>query len=88
MARITQPTRLERVEHILGSGVGILDFAVENESGYYTWEGDEDAQWSIDDVESVENTDEDRFIVYPKGDYFVCKIEPKEGSASVRCWCE
>jgi hypothetical protein len=34
MTRINQSTRLERVEHILGSGSGIRDFAIENERSY------------------------------------------------------
>lgn len=38
MARITQSTRLDRVQHIVGSGSGMLDFAVEGEDDYYTWD--------------------------------------------------
>ncbi|ELZ20999.1 hypothetical protein C477_05857 [Haloterrigena salina JCM 13891] len=91
MARITQPTRLDRVEHIIGSGTGMLDFAVEGENDYYTWDGGEDADWKIEDVDSVENIDEDRFIMYPDGEAFVCDIasEGEEGNTGpVRCWCE
>jgi len=75
MARITQSTRLSRVQHIVGSGTGVLDFAVDGEDGYYTWDGNEDADWEIEDVASVENIDEDRFILYPEGEFFVCEIE-------------
>lgn len=91
MPRISQTTRFERVEHIIGSGTGLLDFAVEGNSGYYTWEGDEDANWTIEDVDHVENIEEDRFILHPKGDYFTCEIdaEAEEGNRGpVRCWCE
>ena len=59
MPVIAQQTRLERVEHILGSGTGILDFAVESESGYRTWRGAEDADWEVEDVARIENDDED-----------------------------
>lgn len=91
MPRIVQRTTLEKVEHILGSGVGTFDFAVEGESEYYTWIGTEDADWEIEDVARVENADEDRFVLYPAGDYFTCEIaatgeEWNEGP--VRCWCE
>jgi hypothetical protein len=91
MTRITQSTRLSRVQHIVGSGTGILDFAVEGEDGYYTWEGNEDANWTIEDVGSVENTDEDRFIMYPDGDFFVCEIESQseeQNAGQVHCWSE
>lgn len=91
MPRISQTTRFERVEHIIGSGTGLLDFAVEGNSGYYTWEGDEDANWTIEDIDHVENIEEDRFILHPKGDYFTCEIdaEAEEGNRGpVRCWCE
>lgn len=91
MPRISQTTRLERVEHIIGSGTGVLDFAVEGESGYYTWEGDEDANWTIEDVDCVENIEEDRFILRPKGEYFTCEIDAdaeERNYGPVRCWCE
>lgn len=91
MPRIAQRTTLERVEHILGSGVGTLDFAVEGESEYYTWIGTEDADWEIEDVTIVENTDEDRFILYPEGDYFTCEIAAvgeKGNDGPVHCWSE
>jgi hypothetical protein len=85
MSHITQTTRLERVEHILGSGTGTLDFAVEGEEEYYTWEGNEDADWDVEDVESVENVDEDRFLIYPEEAYFICEIDAERDV--VRCWC-
>lgn len=91
MDRITQTTTLDRVEYIIGSGTGILDFAVEGESGYYTWEGNEDANWKIEDVSYVENSDEDRLLIYPEGDFFTCEIyaEAEEGnSGPVWCWSE
>jgi len=86
MSRITQTTRLECVEHILGSGSGVLDFAIETETAYRTWEGDEDADWEINDVDSVENTDEDRFLIFPQSEYFTCEIDTDRGV--VRCWCD
>jgi len=91
MARITQSTRLSRVQHIVGSGTGVLDFAVDGEDGYYTWDGNEDADWEIEDVASVENIDEDRFILYPEGEFFVCEIESQgqeQNTGPVHCWCE
>ena len=91
MARITQSTRLSRVQHIVGSGTGVLDFAVDGEDGYYTWDGNEDADWEIEDVASVENIDEDRFILYPEGEFFVCEIESEgeeQNTGPVHCWCE
>lgn len=90
MPRITQSTTLTQVEHILGSGAGILDFAVAGEDRYYTWDGGEDAEWSIEDVAVVENESEDRFIIYPEKDYFVCEIETHEEDGeqgTVHCWC-
>jgi len=91
MTRISQSVSLERVEHVAGSGVGTLDFAVEGDSSYHTWEGDEDADWTIEDVARVENIEEDRVIMYPRGDYFTCEIDAdaEEGNeGTVRCWCE
>jgi hypothetical protein len=89
MTRIETETRLEQVEHVLGSGTGVLDFAVAGESSYYTWEGEEVNDWKIDDVGSLENADEDRFIVYPAGEYFTCLIEPEaQRTGKVRCWSE
>lgn len=67
MARITQSTRLSRVQHIVGSGTGVLDFAVDGEDDYYTWDGNEDADWEVEDVASIQNIDEDRYIMYPEG---------------------
>ena len=72
MSRITQTTRLGRVEHILGSGTGTLDFAIEGEDVFYTWEGGEDADWDVEDVKSIENADEDRFLIFPEEKYFTC----------------
>lgn len=86
MSRITQTTRLKRVEHILGSGSGVLDFAIEGEPAYRTWEGDEVADWTVDDVDSVENADEDRFLIYPVEEYFTCEIDANRGV--VHCWCD
>lgn len=91
MPRISQATRLEQVEHIIGSGTGLLDFAVEGDSGYYTWEGDEDANWTIEDIDHVENIEEDRFVMYPEGEYFTCEIDAyveEDNIGPVRCWCE
>lgn len=91
MVRISQTTRLERVQHIIGSGTGTLDFAVEGDESYNTWDGLEDADWQVEDVASVENIEEDRFIMYPEGDFFTCEIESngEEGNKGpVHCWCE
>ena len=91
MSRISQQTRLEHVEHILGSGTGTLDFSIDGESGYITWDGTEDAEWTIDDVSSIENVDEDRFIIYPDGEYFTCEItadKEEHNTGPVHCWCE
>ncbi|WP_281196154.1 hypothetical protein [Halorubrum sp. F4] len=91
MPRISKTTKLERVEHIIGSGSGVLDFAVKGEDGYQTWEGNEESDWEIQDVKRVENVEEDRFILYPDGEFFICEIESEgeEGnSGPVRCWCE
>jgi len=86
MVRISEPTRLDRVQHIVGSGTGVLDFAVEGESEYYTWEGSEDADWEVDGVGRVENIEEDRFIMYPAGESFVCEVEEGASGGVVRCW--
>lgn len=91
MTRISQTTRLEQVQHIIGSGTGVLDFAVEGEENYYTWNGLEDADWQVEDVATVENIEEDRFIMYPEGDSFTCEIESngEEGNIGpIHCWCE
>lgn len=91
MPRISQTTRLDHVEHIIGSGAGILDFAVEGEDGYYTWEGNENADWEVENVDLVENGEEDRFVLFPEGEYFTCEIGAKgeeENDGPVRCWCE
>jgi hypothetical protein len=91
MNEITESVVLQEVEHILGSGSGVLDFAVAGESDYRTWWGTEDADWHIEDTKYTENADEDRFIIYPISGYFVCEIEASgaEGNAGpVRCYCE
>lgn len=91
MTRIAQSVKLRRVEHILGSGSGTLDFAVEGESDYLTWDGEEGADWEITDVGYVENAEEDRFILFPEGEYFTCEIEAdseERNVGPVRCWSE
>lgn len=91
MNEITDSVVLRDVEHILGSGSGVLDFAVAGDSDYRTWRGTEDADWRIDDVEYVENSDEDRLLFYPIADYFVCEIEasgPEGNTGPVYCYCE
>jgi hypothetical protein len=40
---VTRTERLEKVEHVLASSTGILDFAVEGENEYHTWSGSEEA---------------------------------------------
>jgi hypothetical protein len=57
------------MEHVLGMGTGTLDFVIDGGSGYYTWHGAEDADWKIRDVATLQNEDEDRFIIYPEDDY-------------------
>jgi hypothetical protein len=82
---------LERVEHILASGTGTLDFAVEGESNYYTWRGTENADWTVIGVDRVENDDEDRLLLYPTGDFFICEIvaDAEEGNRGpVQCRSE
>ena len=74
MPCITQSITLDRVEHILASGTGTLDFAVAGEDEYYTWDGKEDAEWTVEDVGRAENTEEDRLIFYPTGEFFICEI--------------
>jgi len=91
MPAITEDTRLERVEHILCSGTGVIDFAVDGKQSYYTWRGREDADWTVKGAGSVENDDEDRLVVYPSGEYFVCDISAdreEENSGPIRCWSE
>jgi len=77
----------------MGSGTGVLEFAVEGEREYYTWEGSEDEKWEVNDVGQVENIEEDRFIMYPAGEYFICEIELISDSKDVdesraRCWSD
>lgn len=91
MSTITQPRRLERVEHILGSATGVLDFAVKDQNEYLTWRGSEDAEWNVEGVDRIENAAEDRFIIFPEGEYFVCEIEAQREEHNygpVRCWSE
>lgn len=91
MPVITDDVRLEHVEHILCSGTGVLDFAVDGEQSYYTWRGHENADWTIEGSGSIENDDEDRLVIYPAGEYFVCDIsaDREEGnSGPVRCRSE
>lgn len=91
MTVVSQKTVLRDVEYILGSGNGTLDFAVAGEDDYYTWNGVEDADWSVEDIKRVENVEEDRFILYPIGQTFTCEIEASEDEFNpgpVRCYCE
>ena len=90
MSSISENTVLTEVEYILASGTGTLDFAIEGEEGYYTWRGSEEADWEVKDVESVQNVEEDRFMIYPEDDYFVCEIEAgseENNLGPVRCYC-
>jgi hypothetical protein len=87
MPHVSAYTKLTNVEHILGSGTGTLDFAVGGEDEYFTWDGTEEAEWSVEDVEQVDNSSEDRFILYPKEEYFICKIID-DGTEQVHCWCD
>ena len=91
MPHIVQSTTLDAVEHILISGTGVLDFAVAGEDDYYTWLGTEDADWTVEDVSRVENGDEDRVILYPDADTFICEISAngeEHNQGPVRCYCE
>jgi len=81
---------LDRVEHILASGTGVLDFAVAGENEYYTWDGVEDADWTVEDIERAENVEEDRLVFYPAGEFFTCEIvaDGEEfNDGPVRCHC-
>jgi hypothetical protein len=60
---------------------------------YYRWDGREDADWEITGVERIENIEEDRVIIYPKGEYFVCEIDVASDTGAVtencvHCWSE
>lgn len=91
MPTITESRTLREVEQILASGSGVLDFSVAGESEYYTWWGVEDADWTVEDVDRVENETEDRFIIYPEGQYFVCEIAAdgeEHNKGPVHCYCE
>lgn len=88
---ISDDTVLERVEHIAGSGGGTLDFAVDGEAQIYKWQGTEDAEWQVDGVSRAENGDEDRFYLYPTGDFFTCDITAdgeEYNRGPVHCWSE
>mgnify|MGYP000318432668 CR=1 FL=1 len=91
MPTITEDTVLTDVDHILASCTGVLDFSVVNEDSYYTWWGMEDAEWVVEDIDSVENVDEDRIIFYPEGESFTCEISAQgeeQNSGPVHCFCE
>lgn len=91
MSTISQKTVLREVEHILASGSGTLDFAVAGQDNYHTWNGEEDAEWTVEDAERVENVEEDRLIIYPEGNFFTCEIEAENDEFNlgpVRCYCE
>ncbi|MWG36109.1 hypothetical protein [Halomarina oriensis] len=91
MSDTSQDRRLERVEHILGSGSGVLGFAIDGQNQYETWVGVEDAEWTVYGVKSVENAEEDRFVMYPEEDYFICEITSEKSGGedkSVQCWSE
>lgn len=91
MPTIASSVTLEAVEHIEASGSGVLDFAVRGDDATYTWWGVEDADWSVEGVASVENIEEDRIIIYPSGDSFVCQItaDGEEGNTGpVTCVSE
>jgi hypothetical protein len=88
---VSQSTVLQNVEYILASGNGTLDFAVDGDDEYHTWRGHEEAEWTIEDVGRVENTDEDRLVVYPGAKYFICDIRAdseESNDGPVRCYCE
>lgn len=91
MERISRGTTLTNVERILGSDSGVLDFEVADDDTYYVWEGEdrEDADWTVENVDRVENDNEDRFIMFPEGDGFTCEIDLNDdGWERARCWCE
>jgi len=90
MERIAQDTKLTGVERIVGSGTGTIDFELGN-GELYIWDGAEDADWSVKNIDYIENGAEDRIVMHPEGEHFVCEIsadgeEYNEGP--VRCWCE
>lgn len=91
MPYIDSPRQLEKVEYIEASGTGVLDFAVADRDTPLTWSGVEDADWTVEDVASVENVDEDRFVLWPQGEYFTCDIQAEQDENNlgpVRCWVE
>lgn len=88
MLAVTDDLVLDRVEHILASGVGTLDFAVAGENEYYSWWGTEDADWTVENVGRIENVQEDRIILYPESEYFTCEIAAdgeEDNHGPVRC---
>ena len=86
MPRVSAGTTLTQIEHILCSGTGTLDFAIEGEEQYYTWEGEEDADWTVSNVERIQNEDEDRIIIWPDEGYFSCEITlDADGREAVNC---
>ena len=91
MPTITEDTLLERVEYIEGSGRGTLDFAVDGEVQTHTWYGIEDAEWWVEGAARIENGGEDRFFIYPSGNFFTCDItaDGEQGNQGpVHCWSE
>jgi hypothetical protein len=91
MPLVSQKTVLRQVEHVLASGNGTLDFAVAGDDEYHTWRGHEEADWTVEDAGRVENADEDRLVIYPEGEYFVCEIAAEDeefNHGPVRCYCE
>lgn len=91
MPTISQRTVLHEVEHILASGNGTLDFAVSGENNYYTWHGDEDSEWTVEDVDRIENVEEDRLVIYPEEEFFTCEIAAAQSEFNpgpVHCYCE
>lgn len=47
---------------------------VEEDEIYNTWDSLEDADWQVEDVASVENVEEDRFTMYPEGDFLLVRL--------------
>jgi hypothetical protein len=75
MPRVSAETELKHVEYISASGRATLDFAVKDKDDYHTWEGDkEDSDWTVENIQRVENGSEDRFVIFPEEDYFTCRI--------------
>jgi hypothetical protein len=88
MPTIADNLVLDRVEHILASGTGVLDFGVVGEDQYYSWWGTEDADWTVKNIGSIQNTEDDRIVFYPANDYFTCEIaadSEEDNRGPVRC---